>query len=252
MVHGQKRDLLGRPPSQRQALRMLLSPRARRAVTHSGSIGSRIVFARIRGRPFNLFFICAYVSHRGRANPAQSDRYCNLNGLLEKVPRRDAVFLLGDFNSRLQRHAGSGRLVGKCCMRTRTDRGGKQLEKIMEKYRLRAVSTFFQPARGRSPCTYINKVPSLAPSRIDYIIVSELWSTSTRSSKVRWCPSIRRVGRAKYDHGLAAAVIRVGILFQHGLTAERRTERKDVRVLSCGKKERGDEILTRKFNNALT
>ncbi len=37
------------------------------------------------------------------------------------------VVLLGDFNSRLQRHAGNGRLVGNWCMHTRLDRGGKQL-----------------------------------------------------------------------------------------------------------------------------
>ncbi len=44
--------------------RIVLSPLARRAVTHTGSIRIRIVFARIRGRPFNIFIICVYVPHQ--------------------------------------------------------------------------------------------------------------------------------------------------------------------------------------------
>ncbi len=38
-----------------------LSARAKAAVMHSGSLGSRIAFARVRGRPANLFVICVYV-----------------------------------------------------------------------------------------------------------------------------------------------------------------------------------------------
>ncbi len=40
-----------------------------------GAIGSRIAFARIRGRPVSLFVIFVYVPHKGRTNPAQVDTY---------------------------------------------------------------------------------------------------------------------------------------------------------------------------------
>ncbi len=142
-----------------------LSPRARRAVIHSGTVGRRIVFARLRGRPFNLFLICIYVPHNGRTEPAQVDTYCQLEELLETVPKRDAVILLGDLSSRLHRHAGNGGLVGRWCMHTRADRGGMKLENLMENHCLRAVSTNFQPAGRRATCTYINKTPTLVPSK---------------------------------------------------------------------------------------
>ncbi len=45
--------------------------------------------------------------------PAQSGTYCKLNALLEKFPQSDSVILREDFNSRLQRHAGNGRVAGE-------------------------------------------------------------------------------------------------------------------------------------------
>ncbi len=42
---------------------IVISPSAKRAASHTGSIASRIVFARIRGPPFNLFVICVYLPH---------------------------------------------------------------------------------------------------------------------------------------------------------------------------------------------
>ncbi len=58
-------------------------------------------------------------------------------------------------------------------MHTYADEGGRKLKEIMTKYNLKAVSTCFQPAKGRAPYTYINKQPHLAPSQIDYIIASK-------------------------------------------------------------------------------
>ena len=249
-THGWNRDphalYSERPPpgDKYSGCCIALSPHARRAVMHSGTVGSRIVFARLRGRPFNLFLICIYVPHKGRTEPAQVDTYCQLEELLETVPKRDAVILLGDFNSRLHRHAGNGRLVGRWCMHTRADRGGTKLENLMEKHRLRAVSTYFQPAGRRAPCTYINKTPTLAPSQIDYVIVSERWSSSIRSCKVKWEPSIRRFGRGKYDHGLVAAVLR------HRTTASKRIARRNYCALSFGP-DREKHELTRKFNQGV-
>ncbi len=51
-------------------------------------------------------------------------------------------------------------------------------------------------------------------------------------------PSIRRFGRGKYDHVLIAAV------FQHRITAERRANRRDFRVLERGdKSSRGSSAM---------
>ncbi len=68
----------------------------------------------------------------------------------------------------------------------------------MEKYRLRTVSTYFQRARGKAPCTYINKVPSLQVADRLYFRLYQ--------SKVKWGTSMRRFGRGKYDHGLVSAI----------------------------------------------
>ncbi len=123
---------------------------------YSEAIGSRIVFARIRGRPANLFVICVYVPLKGRTNPAQVDTYEALEALIGRAHFRDNVILMGDFNSRLRRKARNGEVTGKWSMHTYADEVGRKLEGIMTKYNLKAVSTGFQPTKGRAPYTYIN------------------------------------------------------------------------------------------------
>ncbi len=176
--------------------------------------------------------------------PALVNTYFHLEHLLEEGPQRDAIVLLGDFNSILQRFAGNGNLVVRRCMNTKRDRGGRKLENILEKYRLRAVCTYFKPARSKAPCTYINKVSSLAPSQIDYIFISIASSSSVRPCKVKWGPSMRRFGRGKYDHGLVSAV------FRHRIAGIKRDIRKDFSMLRFDK-TREEHMLTKKCNQGV-
>ncbi len=64
---------------------------------------------------------------------------------------------MGDFNSRLRRKARDEEITGTWSMHTYADEGRRKLEEIMTKYNLKAVSTCFQPAKGRVPYTTSEK-----------------------------------------------------------------------------------------------
>ena len=66
---------------------------------------------------------------------------------------------------------------------------------LMQKYKLSAVSTFFQPKRGKTNVTYLSKDPQYKPSQIDYVLMSSRWATSVKDSKVKRGVSCQRWGR---------------------------------------------------------
>ena len=191
-------------------------------VIASGSIGSRIVYCRLRGTSCNLFIIGVYIPQRRRTNPDQNDIYEQLETLLLKVKPRDCIILMGDFNSRLARDI-EGR-VGHWSIHNRSDSGGERLLDIMEKIPMRCVSTQFQPRRNHNNATFMNIQPGKAPSQIDHILVSSRWYTAVRSCRTKWGISIDAYGR-KYDHAL------IQMNFKIRLRREKPSTRRDFTAL---------------------
>ena len=78
---------------------LLLSNRLSKCVLHNGSNSSRVVFARIRADPCNLFIIGVYMPHAQRKQqPYFSDTLNRLDEVLQQVRNNDCVILLGDLN----------------------------------------------------------------------------------------------------------------------------------------------------------
>ena len=130
------------PENDRAAgVALLLSTKISKCVLHHGNVGSRIVYARIKGAVCNLFVICAYVPHSKHVNPTRDDILRKLDELLRKVKCSDCVILLGDFNSRLPRlHKG---VTGRWCVHKRVDNygGGEALLRLLKEHGLVAAST---------------------------------------------------------------------------------------------------------------
>ena len=90
-------------PNDRAAgVGILLSPRMQKKVMSFGSEGERVCWVRLRGPVCNLFVIASYLPHRGRVAPSQGDTLSDIQTVLSKVPARDCVCLLGDFNEQLE------------------------------------------------------------------------------------------------------------------------------------------------------
>ena len=183
---------------------LLLSDRLAKCVMHTGNNGSRIVYARVRAKPSNLFVIGVYLPHSHRKEaPFFSDTLQQLEEVLHKVSIHDCIIVLGDMNCKLARNTPN--LTGRWCVHKRCNKAGEEMLEMMRRSNLCATSTMFQPARGKSNATFLPRDPQYNPSQIDYILISSRWATGAKDSKVRWGPSIKRWGRL-YDHGLVSLI----------------------------------------------
>ena len=188
---------------------LLLSDNVARCVSFSGSCGSRIVYARIRANPCDLFVIGAYMPHSQRkCKPFPADTLKQLEDIISRVSQHTCIILLGDFNCKLERNIS--KVTGQWCVHTSCNREGKEFRDMLQRLKLVAISTFFQPQRGKSNATYIAKDPIYKPSQIDYIVVSTRWASSVVDSKVKWGITCQRWGR-HYDHGLVCCILRMRV-----------------------------------------
>ena len=185
---------------------LCMSGRISKYIMKTGNIGSRIVYCRLRGSIGNIFIVGVYIPQRSRTNPDQAATYAKLDSFLYTINRRDCIILLGDFNSRLARNEEG--YVGRWCIHNRRDSGGDLLMDIMKNFSLKCVSTLFQPRKNHNNATYMNIEPNKPPSQIDYILVSNRWSSGIQNCKTMWGLPIKSYGR-KYDHAVVKATFHV-------------------------------------------
>ena len=214
---------------------LLTSNRVSKYIIAKGRIGSRIVYCRLKGNITNYFIIGVYIPRRAKENPNQNDIYNDLEKVLQTTKRHECVVIMGDFNSRLSRNESG--FTGRWCIHKRRDSGGDRLLDIMKQFSLRCVSTYFQPPRRHSNATFINIQPNKPPSQIDYIIVSQRWSSSVRNCTTKWGPAISAYGR-KYDHATVSAKLKIR------LKTDKRKDRKDFNMLK-------DPAVARRHEDAL-
>ena len=100
------------------------------------------------------------------------------------------------------------RRVGRWCIHHRRDSGGDRLLEMMNKVSLTCASTYFQPCRKKNNSTFMNIEKGKPPSQIDYILISERWSTAAVDCKTLWGPSIYAHGR-KWDHAMVKLTFKI-------------------------------------------
>ena len=189
---------------------ILLSKRFSELIMAQGSIGSRIVWVRINGPVCPLFIICVYIPHKHRTQPDATSVLTQLNDFIancEKIKKTDCIIMMGDFNCELQRNIKG--CTGKWLMNKRADNGhSKELVNVMRAHDLFAIDSMFKPKRSNMfqkqrkrvcSATYLQKDPTLRPSKLDYFLVSNRWRSCVTNSKTAWAPSFHRFGKA-FDH----------------------------------------------------
>ena len=91
---------------------LLFSEQIRPHVIRTGSCGSRIVWARIRGPVCNLVVVGLYLPHAGKKKKPHAHHVLEeLHNLLDGLGRHECVLILGDLNAQLPRSVDG--LTGK-------------------------------------------------------------------------------------------------------------------------------------------
>ena len=105
----------------------------------------------------------------------------DLQDLLELTPKRDVLFIIGDWNAKVGSQE-TPELTGKCGLRMRNEAGQRLIEFCQENA-LVIANTLFQQHRRR---LYTRTSPDgQDQNQIDYIPCSQKWRSSIQSEKTR-------------------------------------------------------------------
>ena len=135
-----------------------------------------------QGKPFNITVIQAYAP-TSKAEEAEVEWiYDDLQDLLELTPKKDVIFIIGDWNANVGSQEIPG-ITGKFGLGVRNEAGQRLIQFIQENA-LVTENTLFQQHKRR---LYTRTSPDgQHRNQIDYIFCSQRWRSSIQSAKTRW------------------------------------------------------------------
>ena len=107
----------------------------------------RMISVRFQGRPFNISVIQAYTP-TSNSEEDEVERFCeDLQELLELTPKKDVLFIIGDWNAKVGSQEITG-VTGKFGLGIRNEAGQRLIEFCQENT-LVIANTLFQQYKRR-------------------------------------------------------------------------------------------------------
>ena len=130
-----------------------------------------MISARFQGKPFNITVIQVYAP-TSKAEEAEVEQfYEDLQNLLELTPKKDVLFIIGDWNAKVESQETPG-VTGKCGLGIQNEAGQRLIEFCQENAVV-ITNTLFQQHKRR---LYTWTSPDgQHQNQIDYIICSQRW-----------------------------------------------------------------------------
>ena len=136
---------------------------------------------RFRSKPFNFIIIKVYAPTSNAEEAEAEQFYEDLQGLLELTPKKDVLFIIGDWNAKVGSQEIPG-VTGKFGLGIRNEAGQRLIEFCQENA-LVIANTLFQQHKRR---LYTWTSPDgQHQNQIDYILCSQRWSISIQSAILR-------------------------------------------------------------------
>ena len=140
-----------------------------------------MISVRFQGKPFNITVIQVYAP-TNNAEEAEVERfYEDLQDLLELTPKKDALFIIGDWNAKVGSQETPG-VTGKFGLGIRNEAGQRLIEFCQENAQVRANALFQQQKRRLYKWT---SPDGQHQTQINYILCSQRWRSSIQSAKTR-------------------------------------------------------------------
>ena len=134
---------------------------------------------RFQGKPFNITVIQVYAP-TSKAEEAEAKWfYEDLQDLLELTPKKDVLFIIGDWNAKVGSQETPG-ITGRFGLGVQNE-AGQRLKEFCEKNALVIANTLFQQHK-RGLYTWISP-DGRHQYHIDYILCNQRWRSSTQSAK---------------------------------------------------------------------
>ena len=140
-----------------------------------------MISVRLQGKPFNITVIQVYAPTSNAEETEVERFYEDLQDLLELTPKKDVLFIIGDWNVKVGSQKIPG-ATGKLGLGVENEAGQRLIEFCQENT-LVIANTLFQQHKRR---LYTWTSPD-GPHRnqIDYILCSQRWRSSIQSANAR-------------------------------------------------------------------
>ena len=107
----------------------------------------RMISVRFQGKPFSITVIQVYAPTSNTEEAEVERFYEDLQDLLELIPKKDVLFIIGDWNAKVGSQETPG-VTGKLGLGIRNE-AGQRLTEFSQKNALVIANTFFQQHKGR-------------------------------------------------------------------------------------------------------
>ena len=171
----------GQESLRRNGVAIIVNKRVRNAVLGYNLKNDRMISDHFQGKPFNITVIQVYAPTSNAEEAEVGWFYEDLQDLLELTPKKDVLFIIGDWNAKV----GSQeilRVISKFGLGVQNETGQRLIEFCQENA-LVIANTLFQQYKRR---LYTWTSPDgRHRNQINYILCSQRWTSSIQSVKTR-------------------------------------------------------------------
>ena len=166
----------------RNGVAIVVNKRIQNAVLGCNLKNDRMISVHFQSKPFNIMVIQVYPPTSNAEEAEIEQSYEDLQDLLELIPPKDVLFIIGDWNAKVGSQETPG-VTGKFGLGVRNETGQRLIESCQENA-LVIANTLFQQHKRR---LYTRTSPDgQHRNQIDYILCSQRWRSSIQSAKEDW------------------------------------------------------------------
>ena len=166
---------------RRNRAALIVNKRVQNAVLGCSLKNYGMISVCFQSKPFNITVIQVYAPTSNTEEAEVERFYEDLQDLLELTPKKDVLFIIGDWNAKVESQETSG-VTGKFGLGIRNEAGQRLIEFCQENA-LVIANTLFQQHKRR---LYTWTSPGgQHRNQIDYILCSQRWRSSIQSAKTR-------------------------------------------------------------------
>ena len=160
-------------PLRRNRVALIVNKAVQKAVLGCNLKNDRMISVCFQGKPFNITVIQVYAPTSNAEEAEVEWFYEDLQDLLELTPKKDVLFIIGDWNAKVGSQETPG-VIGKFGLGMRNEAG--HIIEFCQENALVIANTLFQQHK-RSLYTW--KSPDgQHQNQIDYILCSQRWRSS--------------------------------------------------------------------------
>ena len=158
----------GQESLRRNGVAIMVNKEVSNAVLGCNLKNDRTIPVHFQGKPFNITVIQAYTPTSNAEEAEVGQFYEDLQDLLELMPKKDALFIIGDWNAKVGSQEKPG-VTGKVRLGVQNEAGQRLIEFFQEKTLVTANILFQQHKRRHYTWT---SPDGQRQNQIDYILCS--------------------------------------------------------------------------------